>query len=87
MPKTATREQLEAVIARSWLHMTKPEPDKSVGCFGYFAKDDMNCKFCDYRGECAKAAFGVTEKRQARFESSIENPRVRFAEPIRKGRR
>lgn len=79
--KTATREQLEAAIARSYLNGREVKPHKDYGCFGLYSEDDMTCqKFCDYREDCIKASLGMTEEQHDRLKKSVV--KVRFANPI-----
>ena len=86
VPKTASREQIEATIARSYLHQCEAESHEKFGCYGFYSQDDMNCKkFCSNRESCFKDSLGTTEKSLERFEKSVL--KVRFSDPIKRGRR
>ena len=84
--QTANREELEAAIARSYLHMLDVNPSQEMGCYGFWSETDMNCqKFCDLKNECCKVSLGMTEAKYRSLEKTVK--RVRFADPIVKKRR
>lgn len=85
VPSSASKEQIEAAIARAYLHLQEAKPGK-FGCFGYWDGEDQNChRFCKYREECLKSSVGMSMKQYKRHEKTVD--RLRFAEPIRKKRR
>ena len=80
VPKTAPREVLEAAITRTYLNHKKISGNKIIGCFGYYYKNDMNCKFCRLNEECSKVSYGTDEKNIENHESRIS--KMRFADSI-----
>lgn len=83
IPKTASRAQIEAAIARSYLHMNEASPHPTHGCLGFYSDSDMNClKFCEFKSECFRSSIGLDEKKCKKFEKVII--KVRFSEPLRR---
>ena len=80
VPKTASREVLEAAITRTYLNHKKISGNKVIGCFGYYYKNDMNCKFCRLSKDCSQVSYGTDEEKLRNHESRIS--RVRFADSI-----
>jgi hypothetical protein len=79
VPKTATRDQLEAAIARALLHMGQAPADPEIGCFGNWSEHDMNCNFCALEEHCYRSAIGADRKKYTRFIDGIDNPKLRLA--------
>jgi hypothetical protein len=75
VPKSATREELEAFITRAILHGRKLNPDEAFGCFGLWSEDDTNCLVCIYNEECTKVSLGMPTKRYEAFVRRLENPK------------
>ena len=85
VPPNASRLQLEAAIARSFMHQKDISPHNKIGCFGLFTDADMNCvKFCRFKDPCFKVSLGTDEKKLARFEKKVN--KIRFSTPNRKSR-
>lgn len=56
IPRNASKEQLEAAVARHYLDGKKVD---LKSCFGLWQNEDMNCMTCNYNVGCFKASFGV----------------------------
>jgi len=82
VPSGAMRPQLEAAIARSWLHLNEVDANS---CFGYWEDGDMNCHTCGFENMCFEAALGTTKARYFKFIERDKRP-VRFESALRKRR-
>lgn len=81
---TAKREELEAFIARSFLHDRPVKLDEDIGCFGYWSDDDTNCLLCSFKSDCQKVSLGMDKSRYDRLIKRLDNPKFSVAVKARK---
>lgn len=67
--RTVKVEYLVSAIHRMLMHGKTPE--LTVGCYGYWAEDDMNCETCDFSDKCFEKSMGMKkEDYENKYEKS-----------------
>lgn len=86
VPSTASKSTYEAAITRAGLHLDEAKLHEGIGCFGYWASDDMNCSLCVYQGECQHVSLGMAAEKYERSFQRMGDVKIEFSDGLRKKR-